>query len=84
MTYLSLFVFGAVHPLICASIVTALFGKARPWVVARLRPRIIDIQCYDWLQNQLEENARFCSASELVPERRQHMTDGATVLVLTL
>ena len=49
MTYLSLiFVFGAVQPLMCAFTVTPSSGKVRPWIVARLRPRNIDIQCYDW------------------------------------
>ena len=69
MTYLFLiFVFGAVRPLICASIVTPSFGKARLWVVARLRPRKNDIWCYDWSQHQLEENVRFFSASKLAPD----------------
>ena len=85
MTYMFLiFVFGVVHLLICASMVTPSFGKACPWIVAMLRPRNIDIRCYDWSQHQLKENARFCSASELAPERQQHTTDGATALVLTL
>ena len=49
MTYLPLIlVFGAVQPLMCASTVTPSSGKVRPWIVARLRPRNIDIRCYDW------------------------------------
>ena len=63
-----MFVFGAVHSLICAFIVTPSFGKARLWVVVRLRPRNINIRCYDWSQHQLEENARFCSAPGLAPD----------------
>ena len=49
MTYLSLiFVFGAVQPFACASTVTPSSIKVSPWIVARLRPRNIDIRCYDW------------------------------------
>ena len=85
VTYLSLvFVFCAVHSLICASIVTPSFGKARPWVVVRLQPRNINIWFYDWSHHQLEENERFCSASELASDCPRHSTGGTTALVLTL
>ena len=85
MTYLHLiFVFGVIQPLFCTSPMAPTIGEAIPEVVARLRPRNINVRCYDWLQHQLEENPRLCSASKLVPERQQHTTNGVTALTLTL
>ena len=85
MTYLFLFsVFGAVQPLTHASPMAISFGKALPWVIARLQPRNIDIRCYDGLQPQRHEPRDFVVASDRMPNRRRHATDGSATLVCTL
>jgi len=85
MTYLSLFfVFGAVQPLNHASPMAISFGKALPWVMARLQPRNIDIRCYDWLNPQLYKIVDFVEATDRLPDRCRHATDSSATCRRTL
>ena len=85
MTYLSLFfVFGAVQPLNHASPMANSFGKALPWVMARLQPRNIDIRCYDWLNPQLYKIVDFVEATDRLPDRCRHATDSSATCRRTL
>ena len=85
MTYLSLFfVFGAVQPLYHASPMAISFGKALPWVMARLQPRNIDIRCYDWLNPQLYKIVDFVEVADRLPDRCRHATDSSATCRRTL
>ena len=47
-----IFVSGAIQALFNASSMVPTIGEPTPQVVAKLRPRNIDIRCYDWSQHQ--------------------------------
>ena len=81
---LPFFRFGAVQPLNHDSPMAMSFGKALPWVMARLQPRNIDIRCYDWLNPQLYKIVDFVEATDRLPDRCRHATDSSATCRRTL
>ena len=47
-----IFVSGAMQALSNASSMVPIIREPSPWAVARLRPRNINIRCYNWSQHQ--------------------------------
>ena len=67
-----IFVSGTMQALFNASPVVSIIGEPSRRVVARLRPRNIDIRCYDWSQHQPRQKLKVMLRAQIDAERQQY------------